>query len=186
MSGLEKRYDYITPKDYITAESNGITERTVYQRVNTSGWDIDRAISEPMRPKGESFVHVWAEWQQVALGNGINRDQFYGRLRQCEWSAEKAATTPTVKGSKSDKWTEKEIATAERNGVAGNSMGLVSTRINQRGWSREEALNTPKLSRAEQKKRIAEGTRKYHREREDDHATKNVYGMQHTSSTEKW
>ena len=40
-------YYYITPKDYETAESNGLTKKDVYRRVYEENWSIERAISTP-------------------------------------------------------------------------------------------------------------------------------------------
>ena len=161
---MEKRYHYITPNDYVTAEENGISEHALYQRVHIYGWDIDRAISQPMRSKGVPFEHVWSKWKETAEENGISKDVFYSRCRNSGWAPEKAATIP-VGELYSGKWTAEELEIARRNGIDGNSMSLVSIRIKKLGWSKEKALNTPKVSEKERAKRVAEGTRKYHRER---------------------
>lgn len=39
----------ITEEHYKIAEQNGIDRRNVYQRVWGLGWDVDRAITQPLR-----------------------------------------------------------------------------------------------------------------------------------------
>lgn len=41
----------ITYEDYEKAAKNGISKTNVYLRVNESGWDIERAITVPVRKK---------------------------------------------------------------------------------------------------------------------------------------
>jgi len=157
VSGLEKRYDYITPKDYITAEMNGITERALNQRVRDYGWDVDRAITQPMR-KSTSFKKVWDKWEDTATKNGVSHTRFYHRIKNDGWSEEKAATQKVSNG----RWTEKQLEVMKMNNLTPNTVNM---RITKMGWSEEKALHTPKMTEAERVKRVGEGTRKYHRER---------------------
>lgn len=161
---MEKRYHYITPEDYVTAESNGLPAALVEQRAWFYDWDIDRAVTEPKRVL-KCFSATWEKWREVAEENGITRAMLSNRIRSLGWDEEEAATVKKGQARPSGKWTPDEIATAERNGIAGNSMSLVSIRIKKLRWSKEAALNTPKLSREERAARSAEGTRKYHKER---------------------
>lgn len=160
---MEKRYDYITPDDYEQAELNGISAQLLEQRVRSFLWDVDKAVMTPKKQQ-RSFKKTWAKWKEIATENGIDRDAFTNRVRSLGWDEEVAATTK--KGVRSrGRWTDEELETARRNGIDGSSMSIPRMRINQLGWSREEALSTPKLTEKERVKRVAEGTRKYHRER---------------------
>ena len=47
----DKRYFYITPEDFRIAEENGISKDTLLSRVRKLGWDIDKAITKPVRAK---------------------------------------------------------------------------------------------------------------------------------------
>lgn len=161
---MEKRYDYITPEDYATAEKNGITKSAMEQRVYSYGWDIDRAITQPMR-ESRCFQSVWDKWGHQATKNGISRAVFYSRINTSGWSESKAASTKMMRGGHPPRYTDEEREIARRNGLDANFMGVVTARIEKLGWTKEDALNTPKLSRKEQAKRVAEGTRKYYEER---------------------
>lgn len=161
---MEKRYHYITPEDYVTAEKNGLPAALVEQRAWFYDWDIDRAVTEPKRVL-KCFSATWEKWREVAEENGVTRAMLSNRIRTLGWDEEEAATTPKDRVGKRGKWTPEEIAIAEKNGIAGNHLSLVNMRIKKLGWSKEAALNTPKLSREERAARSAEGTRKYHKER---------------------
>ena len=87
-----KRYVYITPDDYETAEKNGISRHTVYQRVHTCGWDIDRAITEPVNFRFRTSS-IWGHWKDKAV---VDYETFRKRLQKLRWSAEKAALTPVM------------------------------------------------------------------------------------------
>lgn len=165
---LEKRYHYITPEDFEIAEKNGINQDALSQRVRDYGWDIDRAITDPLKV-GVPFQPIWEQWEKVATENGISKNLFYQRIKIYKW-AEKMAATQSLMAGKSLRidWTKEERETAERNGLSANHMNLVVTRINKLGWSKEKALNTPKLSEEERTKRVAEGTRAYHERRKSD------------------
>lgn len=157
---MEKRYEYITPTDYEKAETNGISARLLEQRVRSFLWDVDKAVNTPKR-KQRCFKATWAKWREVASGNGIDRDAFTNRVRSLGWDEREAATTP--KGTRHSKWTKEELEIAERNGVRGSGMSLPNTRL-RLGWSREDAIG-PKMTTEERNKRIAEGTRRYYKER---------------------
>ena len=70
-----KRYFYITPDDYRIAEENGISKDTLLSRVRKLGWDVDKAITKPVRAKrkfSEEEIKTMEE-------NGIDRDVAAGR-----------------------------------------------------------------------------------------------------------
>ncbi len=75
---------------------------------------------------------------------------------------------PIVPNKRKNRWTDEERALAEQNDLSANGMNLVSIRINKLGWSKEQALNTPKMSEAQRERRVTEGTRAYHERRKKD------------------
>ncbi|MDW0112223.1 hypothetical protein QT711_03435 [Sporosarcina saromensis] len=154
---------YVTPKDYEIAEQNGISAKNVTQRVYRYGWDIKRAITQPLVIR-RKVDPLWEEWKDIATANGIVKKIFNQRINRHGWTAEKAATTPVGKAiKKNGKWTAEEIELAKKNGLDKNYMDTVKARI-RLGWSREEALSTPILTADERAKRVVEGTRRYHKE----------------------
>ena len=153
--------DYVLPEDVEIAKANGISYNTLYARVNDYGWNVLRARTEkPVRH--QSFQPVWQKWKATAELNGVGREVFYDRVRRQGVSEERAATLPVSKGGQPSRWSDKQLELMEMNGLSAN---LVNTRITRLGWTQEQALNTPKVSEKERAKRVAEGTRKYHRER---------------------
>lgn len=48
---MEKRFQYITDDDVATAKVNGICKSTLVNRVRTYGWDIERAITQPVQKR---------------------------------------------------------------------------------------------------------------------------------------
>lgn len=161
---MEKRYDYITPADYEKAEKNGISAQLLEQRVRSFLWDVDRSVNTPKKEQ-RCFKKVWAKWKETAHVNGIDRGTFVKRISPpLTWTEKEAATIPKGQRRKSRKWTNKELEIAEKNGVRGNGMSLPSARM-RLGWSREDAIGTPKLTEEERVKRVAAGVKKYYEER---------------------
>lgn len=157
---LDKRYKYITPKDYEEAAKNGIPATLLERRVRSYSWDVDKAIRTPKR-KRRSFVGTWKKWEEIAKENGINREIFTNRVRNLNWNEEDAATIRKNRKVNS-RWSSEEVEIAKKNGI---NMNTVRARVDMLGWSKHEALHTPILSKEEIGKRIAEGTRKYHEKR---------------------
>lgn len=152
---MEKRYDYITPDDYRQADLNGISAQLLEQRVRSFLWDVDKAVNTPKK-KQRCFKVTWAKWKEIAYENGIDRDAFTNRVRSLGWDELSAATTP--KGTRRSKWTSEEIEIAKTNGVDGNSMKIPSARL-RLGWSKEKALETPKMTDGERLERVREGVK---------------------------
>lgn len=97
------RGEYITPDDYAAAEKIGVSAKNVWQRVNSLGWSIQRAISTPpMRTKS----YRWREFEELALKNGVGNRTFVGRVYD-GWDPEKAASTPPL--------SRREVAVIGRN-----------------------------------------------------------------------
>lgn len=164
---------YVTPEDYEIAERNGINAENVTQRVYVYGWEIERAITQPLTIR-RKVDPLWEEWKQVAEENGVYKSLFNQRIKASGWSPEKAATTPIRNGRPlNTEWTEEEREQARKNGLDKNYMSVVKARI-RLGWTREEALRTPILSEDERAKRVARGTRKYHERRKRDGRNENL------------
>ena len=134
-----KRYFYITPEDFKIAEENGIPEYVVTTRVRKLGWDIDRAITKPVRGK-RKFTE---EEIKIMKENGLDRSAVAYRLG-LGWSLEQALTKPKKGGRQYvyPKWVYKE---ADKNGISYSALG---NRI-RRGMSLEEACTKKTITKLE-------------------------------------
>lgn len=90
--------DVITPEHYAQGEANGVSRENVWQRVNNSGWTIEKAITEPVLPKGTyKRESKYGEYVKIAEHNGIPFKTFWARINQMGWDVHKASTTPVRK-----------------------------------------------------------------------------------------
>lgn len=138
---MEKRFHYITPEDLLIAERNGVNHHALMQR-RDRGWDIDRAITEPLRVE-KPFQPIWERWEAQATENGISKERFYHRVKVNKMREERAASRPVKSGNFRSFFTEDELSKMKQFGI-GRSTAL--NRIKVSGWSREEAVSTPVLS----------------------------------------
>ena len=134
-----KRYFYITPEDYKIAEENGISKDTLLSRVRKLGWDVDKAITKPVRAK-RKFTE---EEIKTMEENGVNRNIAAGR-RYWGWTLEEAITKSKKKGRQYvyPEWVYKE---ADKNGISYSALG---NRI-RRGMSLEEACTRKVITKEE-------------------------------------
>ena len=134
-----KRYFYITPEDFEKAKENGIHKETVITRVRKLGWDVDKAITKPVRVK-RKFTE---EEIKTMKENGIDRNTVSCRL-QWGWTLEEAITKPKKRGRQYvyPEWVYKE---ADKNGISYSALG---NRI-RRGMSLEEACTKKTITRLE-------------------------------------
>ena len=134
-----KRYFYITPEDYKIAEENGISKDTLLSRVRKLGWDVDKAITKPVRAK-RKFTE---EEIKAMEENGIDRNVAAGR-RHWGWTLEEAITKSKKKGRQYvyPEWVYKE---ADKNGISYSALG---NRI-RRGMSLEEACTKKIITKLE-------------------------------------
>ncbi len=129
---------YITPQHYSIAEENNISPRTLEQRVRDNGWHIEKAISEPVRPR-----KTYGQWIKIAEQNGICSNTFRVRVNLYGWSNERAATEALMNRQEHmSKILKRQrnyplsfIEQAEKNGICYNTF---LSRMH-RGWSMEEA-----------------------------------------------
>ena len=121
---------YLTPEDYEIAESNGISERLVYERFYINDWTAERAITEP---PGNYHSGNYKELLKQAHANGvmITLGGLYQRIYK-GMPEEEAVTKPLVRKSK-------YIEIAESNGI---SRQAYYSRIH-RGWDKETASTWP-------------------------------------------
>lgn len=136
---------YITPEQYIEAEKNGIAKTTLIARVRNYGWDIERAVNEPVRQ-----IIRTEEIKERLKEKGLNSNTFKSRLRR-GWSIDKAIETTTDFNFKELNRREAKFLTKQndkiriKNGI-GRSTFYARVRS---GWSIERALNTPTMTRKE-------------------------------------
>ena len=135
----DKRYFYITPEDFKIAEENGIPEYVVTTRVRKLGWDVDKAITKPVRAK-RKFTE---EQIKTMEENGVDRNTVSCRLKW-GWTLEEALTKPKKRGRQYvyPEWIYKE---ANKNGISYSALG---NRIRS-GMSLEEACTKKTITKLE-------------------------------------
>ena len=85
----DKRYFYITPEDFKIAEENGISKEVVITRVRKLGWDVDKAITKPVRAKRKFTKEEIKTMEE----NGVDRNTVACRLKW-GWTLEESLTRP--------------------------------------------------------------------------------------------
>ena len=135
----DKRYFYITPEDFKIAEENGIPEYVVTTRVRKLGWDVDKAITKPVRAKRKFTKEEIKTMEE----NGVNQNIAANRM-YWGWNLEEAITKPKKRGRQYvyPEWVYKE---ADKNGISYSALG---NRI-RRGMSLEEACTKKMITRLE-------------------------------------
>ena len=134
-----KRYFYITPEDFRIAEENGISKDTLIMRVRKLGWDVDKAITKPVRVK-RKFTE---EEIKTMEENGVNQNIVANRM-YWGWNLEEAITKPKKRGRQYvyPEWVYKE---ADKNGISYSALG---NRIRS-GMSLEEACTKKTITKLE-------------------------------------
>lgn len=89
-----EKMEEISKEQFETAKANGIPRKNVFQRYWDLGWEIERAITEPIRV-GKN-TDVWLQWKDIAIKNGVTNPTFNYRLKT-GMSPERAATFPVNK-----------------------------------------------------------------------------------------
>ena len=139
---------YITPEEYEIARKNGISKERVDYRVRMQGWDVEKAITTPLRKRSP-----WKKWEKIALQNGIDYKCFMQRINKLGWSPERAATIPKrERNAEAIRWarqfkksffTEEEKELMKKNGI---KYDTAFKRVTRRFWDRKKAVTTPPLS----------------------------------------
>lgn len=142
MASEEKRYFYITPQDYKVASELGISKFTLDSRVKVAGWDVDKAISKPVKKYANKGR--WAKWKYKSV---VPYGTFVSRIRN-GMSEKDAALTPFI-GHKARQ--AKEIAFTEEELKKALSIGVDRKTVLQRykscKWTKEECISIPRLNR---------------------------------------
>lgn len=82
----------ITDEDYEKAAKNGISKSNVYQRVNEYGWELERAITVPIRKRKGG---INAGMITLAERNGISKPTLFKRIKN-GMDPYEAATKPVM------------------------------------------------------------------------------------------
>lgn len=135
----------VTPQHLEVAAENGIDVTNVHSRVYGGGWTVQDAITIPVREMIFSKTENLDEYRKTAEQNGISYRTLSGRVTR-GWTLEDAATRslvdPTELRRADKEWIEKALA----NGI--NKLTYIA-RIDQLGWSKEDASTTQPLARGE-------------------------------------
>lgn len=84
--------DYLTEQDYKVAAEHGLERILVYRRVYECGWEVERAVTEPVNEQHRA-TGAWKQWEHIAI---VTYQNFRTRLSR-GWSEQEAALTPPRK-----------------------------------------------------------------------------------------
>lgn len=152
-----KNYVFISDEHYKIAEENGIDRVNLYNRVVRCYWDIERAITVPLK-KRKTPKYILDRLKR----NGISNQAFYNRVHNMGWSIERASTEPIndpkdvlaenrkVMFARS-KIKPHHIETAKKNGIGINTL---KARVSRYKWSVEEAISKPLKFKSKHRKAI--------------------------------
>ena len=141
---------------------DGITYHDITTRINNHGWSVEEAITKPKIEKNQRFeyngsLYTAHELAEMSSVEGLTYGDVLCRINQHGFSVERAITQP-----KNVKLQPKGVGTCrfEYNGkiynsyelsllstVEGLTPGDITSRINQFGFTVEEAITTPKKKR---------------------------------------
>ena len=153
---MRNPYDYyITPEEYEIAERNGVCASTLNRRIRDLGWEKDIAITTPVPMRDK---YGWNKVKEIALQNGIPRHAYCDRIKR-GWSLIDAISQPPLSRSECIKrasevnscFKNKILSDeqAEIGALNGISYTVARDRIRLSGWSVEEAITIPVMTRSE-------------------------------------
>lgn len=132
----------ISKEQYAIARENGISCDTAYNRVYLYDWEVERAITEPVKKR------VFMDYPEGLEKNGISKTTYYARIKK-GWEPERAATEPYKESSrkalkmvheKNRKYPKKYVNLAIKNGL---TYEIFTNRM-RAGWKLEDAATKPK------------------------------------------
>lgn len=132
----------LTPQHIEIAKKNGISEMRARKRVS-DGWTVQDAISIPLQLPLSETVKDYEKYQEVAKKNGINYHTFYQRYKR-GMSLQDAATVPVGSINPKKRADNDWIIKAEAKGI---KKSTYITRVDELGWTPEEAATTMPLKR---------------------------------------
>lgn len=138
---------FISDQDYEIGLKNGISKQYVYNRVINCGWDIETAITKPVKKRPYLTSPAWMEYGEQAIKTGITRQCFHQRIAR-GMTPKEAAITPKAIGNpkggrnrgKNAKIQPGMIETAAENGI---SEKLLRQRVYRGRWDIERAMTEP-------------------------------------------
>lgn len=143
---------FLDADHYKQAKKKGISKKRLDHLFYNKNVDFHTIVDKPKPiPKTTNrhwFSPIWNEWNDRAV---VTRHTMRERMNG-GMTAEEAALTPNMKQRN---WNAEEVKTLNEIGV---STALATSRLAV-GWSKEEVLNTPKMTTEERLERVREGVR---------------------------
>lgn len=152
-----------TSEELAAFGADGVTGHTLTTRINSRGWDIDRALNQPVVHRGgimveyDNKLYTIDELYELRKNKKITKQQIRNRILHHNWDVERALTQSPNKKLQPHGIKER---TYEYNGVLYNTWELcqlsplenllpvdITTRVNKHGWSVERAITQPKRKR---------------------------------------
>lgn len=143
---------YLTPTHYDKALSNGINAKALENRVREYGWDIERAINEPLH--GQKLKSILTnEILETIDKNNITLNAFTKRVFNLGWNIEKSMTSPTMSRTEAINCAidKRRIISKEQYNIAmENGINKIALRKRvYRGWSIGKSISTPLFTKRE-------------------------------------
>jgi hypothetical protein len=82
---------FLSEEHIATAKANGINYKNLFNRVYELDWEIDRAITEPVK----KHSGLWQEYKEIAKSHGISGTLFHARVKR-GLDPKEAATLPLM------------------------------------------------------------------------------------------
>lgn len=130
----------------------GITEEHILSRINKHGWDVERAITQPIGEKIQKYVYeyngqLYTPTQLAKLaGEGITEDDIRNRIEYNGWAIEDALKKPKKHVKKLHEYNGELYTTKELLKKYCVDPKIKNTHLFNRlriGWTLEEALSIP-------------------------------------------
>ena len=122
--------EYLTDEDFQTAQQNGISKTTAYQRFYEYGWTREDTVTKPVN----SHLLVSAEYKKKCAEVGLSYSTFTKRVKR-GMKPEMALAL-----SSKPKLSQEHIAIAEENGI---SLNTLKKRFYNYRWPIERAITEP-------------------------------------------
>lgn len=132
---------------------NGLNYNTVMNRINSLGWNIERAVQKESR---EDYSIDGTSLLEYCKRNGLNYATINGRINRFGYSVEEAIKTP-VKEQVRKGITYEGMSLYNYCAKHGISYDVVRNRIEKMGWDVEKAITTPVEERKKRENRVYKG-----------------------------